>query len=155
MREVEPDDLILVVIINSPRDLEIARVLGWYRIPVKTAPKTLQVDWIAFYHTAAFGEEKWSVRYIAPVRGYELCRRIDLLKDEIDHPQAGEPYLKVQVGPLKALADPILSRKWRRFTFLYTTGEQMRNARDVADLRISKASIRDILWRSPRERISG
>jgi hypothetical protein len=31
---VKPGDLILVAIMNSKRDLEIARVLGWYRIPV-------------------------------------------------------------------------------------------------------------------------
>ena len=110
------------------------------------APKTLQVDWLAFYQTAAFAEEKWSIRYIAPVRGYELCRRSDLLQNELDHPRAEEPYLKVQLGPLKALSKPIPSRKWRRFTFLYTTGERLRSARDVKELRITEAPIRETLW---------
>jgi len=53
MEKLEADDLVLVAILPKPRDLEIARVLGWYRIPLATAPKTIRVDWIAFYQTAA------------------------------------------------------------------------------------------------------
>jgi len=30
---VEDADIILVAVMKDPRDLEIARVLGWYRIP--------------------------------------------------------------------------------------------------------------------------
>ncbi len=29
----QPNALILVAFVPSPRDLEVARVLGWYRIP--------------------------------------------------------------------------------------------------------------------------
>src|SRR4030067_995726 len=99
MIEIQPEDLVLVAIVKTPRDLEIARVLGWYRIPLATAPKTLRVDWIAFYQTATFGDERWSVRYVAPVRGYELVTREELLRDERDHPRAKEPYFKLQLGP--------------------------------------------------------
>lgn len=70
METVQSDDLVLVAIMNDRRDLEIARVMGWYRIPVETAPKTLQVDWVAFYLTAAFEDLKWSIRHVAPVRGF-------------------------------------------------------------------------------------
>jgi hypothetical protein len=35
---VEDTDIVLVAIMKDPRDLEIARVLGWYRIPVRHAP---------------------------------------------------------------------------------------------------------------------
>ena len=45
---MQPTDLVLVAVLNNKRDLEIARVLGWYRIPLKTAPKTVGVDWLAF-----------------------------------------------------------------------------------------------------------
>ncbi len=72
MEEIYPEDLILVAVMKDPRDLEIARVLGWYRIPVQTSPKTVRVDWIAFFLTSTFGEERWSVRYIAKVLGHEL-----------------------------------------------------------------------------------
>ncbi|NJN44676.1 MAG: hypothetical protein HC806_08140 [Anaerolineae bacterium] len=52
----EPTSLLLVAIIPSPRDLEIARVLGWYRIPLRRAPKVVAVDYLAFYQpTGGFG----------------------------------------------------------------------------------------------------
>jgi len=63
MEEIYPDDLVLVAVVRSRRDLEIARVLGWYRVPLASAPKTMHVDWLALYQTAAFGDERWSVRY--------------------------------------------------------------------------------------------
>ncbi len=43
-----PTALMLVAVMPSPRDLEIARVLGWYRIPLRFAPKIIQVDYLAF-----------------------------------------------------------------------------------------------------------
>lgn len=138
MDHLESDDLVLVAVLPKPRDLDIARVLGWYRIPLRTAPKMIRVDWIAFYLTAAFGEEKWSVRYLAPVLGHELVRRGELLGVESDHPAVLEPYYKVKLGPVVQLAKPIHAKRWRRFTFLYTTGEKLLAARDVKDLTISR-----------------
>jgi hypothetical protein len=70
-----PSSLILVVLMNNLRDMEIARLLGWYRIPLRSAPKVIAVDYLAFYQTAAFGEEKWRIQYVAPVRGHELVAR--------------------------------------------------------------------------------
>jgi hypothetical protein len=77
------------------------------------------------------------VRYVSEVRGYELKTRGDLLREETDHPRAAEPYYRIQLGPLLALPKPILSRSWRRFTFLYTSGERLRRAWDVKDLTLS------------------
>ncbi len=59
--------LVLVAIITTRRDLEIARVLGWYRIPLRRAPKVIAVDYLAFYQTAAFGSRR--------ALESELCRR--------------------------------------------------------------------------------
>ena len=133
MTKILPEDLVLVAVMTDPRDLEIARVLGWYRIPVASAPKTLHVDWIAFYLTSAFGDEKWSIRYLARVRGHELVRRRELLRDEPDHLRADEPYFRIQLGPLVQLPKPIPSRRWRRFIFLYTTGEYLVRANEIKD----------------------
>jgi hypothetical protein len=152
MTEIQPDDLVLVAIVKTPRDLEIARVLGWYRIPLATAPKTIRVDWIAFYQTAAFGDGRWSVRFIAPVRGYELVTREELLRDERDHPRAKEPYFKLQLGPVESLPKPIPSRRWRRFTFLYSTGERLLMAQDLKDLRVRSSKEKDSLWKLLAER---
>ncbi len=148
----EPTTLILVVVVTNPRDLEIARVLGWYRIPLKSAPKVVAVDYLAFYQTAGFGEqERWRINFIAPVRGHELTTRAELIRDEPDHPRAGEEYYKIQLGPLQALSHPVQADQWRRITFLYTTGELLHQARIVKDL-VVRDEERALLWQSLRER---
>ena len=152
MQAIEPDDLVLVAIARAPRDLEIARVLGWYRIPLASAPKTIRVDWLAFYQGRAFGRERWSVRYIAPVRGFELTTRGQLLQAELDHPRADEPYYKIQLGSLGQLPRPIRADRWQRFTFLYTTGERLLGAKILRDLTVPNSSSRDQLWRLLKER---
>ena len=47
--------LILVAILPTPRDFDIARLFGWYRIPLKSAPKIISVDYLAFYQTHPLG----------------------------------------------------------------------------------------------------
>lgn len=152
MSDIRDDDLVLVALCKSPRDLEIARLLGWYRIPLASAPKTLRVDWIAFFLTSAFGEERWSIRYLAEVRGYELRRRGELLRDEPDHPRADEPYYRVQIGPVVALSRPVPARDWRRLVFIYTTGERLLRAGDARDLSVPLTNREDRLWTLLRER---
>jgi hypothetical protein len=152
MADIHSDDLVLVAVLRTRRDLEIARVLGWYRIPLRTAPKTIRVDWMAFYQTAVFGEEKHAVRYVAPVRGYELTTRGDILRDEPDHPAVDEPYYKVQLGPVEPLPRPIPARRWRRIVFFYTTGARLLSASDVKDLTVPPSQEQDRLWRLLRER---
>lgn len=148
-----PTSLILVAVMKEQRDLEIARLLGWYRIPLRFAPKVVAVDYLAFYQTGAFGEEKWRIQYLAPVRGHELLTRGELLKDEPEHPRAKEEYYKIQIGPLINLPKPILAKKWRRITFLYTTGEYLLNADTVNDL-VVHTEERRVLWQALRERAS-
>jgi len=144
--------LILVAILPRPRDLEIARLLGWYRIPLRFAPKVIDVDYLAFYQTAAFSEnERWQVNYYAPVRGHELATRMELLRDEKDHPRAKEEYYKIQIGPLEQLPEPIAAGNWRRITFLYTIGGNLRKAKKVQDL-VVRSEERELLWHSLRER---
>lgn len=148
---IDPTSLVLVAVVNNPRDLEIARLLGWYRIPLRTAPKVIAVDYLAFYQTGAFGDEKWQIRYIAPVRGHELTTRAELLKTERDHPRAKEEYYKIQVGALETLARPVVAETWRRITFLYTTGEHLLRANTVNDL-VVQSDERQLLWQALRER---
>jgi hypothetical protein len=109
--------LILVAVINHPRDLEIARVLGWYRIPLRSAPRVISIDFLAFYQTAAFEEQKWRIQYLAPYRGHELTTRLELIRDEPDHPHASKEYFKIQLGSLVSLPNPISAENWRRITF--------------------------------------
>jgi hypothetical protein len=143
--------LVLVCLLPAPRDLEIARLLGWYRIPLRTAPKVVAVDYLAFYQPSAFGRWGGQIELIAPVRGHELTTRGELLKDEADHPRAREEYYKIQIGALEKLEHPILSEKWKRVTFLYTTGEYLLRAHTLNDL-VVDGDERLVLWRSLRER---
>jgi len=85
---ISPASLVLVCLLPTPRDLEIARLLGWYRIPLRTAPKVIAVDYLAFYQPSSFGEHSGQIELVAPVRGHELTTRAELLKDEVDHPRA-------------------------------------------------------------------
>ncbi len=151
--EISPPSLILVAVINDPRDMEIARLLGWYRIPLRSAPKVVAVDFLAFYQTAAFGEEKWRIEFVAPVKGHELTTRAELLRDEPDHPSARHEYYKIQIGPLERLSQPILAEGWRRVTFFYTTGEYFLAAQTIHDLILAEEDRRP-LWQALRERAS-
>lgn len=143
--------LILVCLLPAPRDLEIARLLGWYRIPLRTAPKVVAVDYLAFYQPAAFGARGGRIEYVAEVHGHELTTRAELLKDEANHPRAKEEYYKIQVGGLEKLKEPIIAGKWKRITFLYTTGEYLLRAKTLNDL-VVDGEERQVLWRSLRER---
>ena len=148
---LKPTDLILVALLPTPRDLEIARLLGWYRIPLRTAPKVVAVDYLAFYQPSAFGERGGQIEFIAEVRGHELTTRGELLKDEANHPRAHEEYFKIQLGGLEKLREPIKTDKWKRITFLYSTGEYLINAKLMNDLVVQNAE-RQLLWKNLRER---
>jgi hypothetical protein len=148
---LSPTSLILVCFVPSPRDLEIARLLGWYRVPLRTAPKVVAVDYLAFYQPAAFGERGGKIEFIAEMRGHELTTRGELLKDEAEHPRAKEEYYKIQIGGLEKLKEPIVSDKWKRITFLYTTGEYLLKAQTINDL-VVDGDERQVLWMSLRER---
>lgn len=148
---LSPSSLVLVCLLPTPRDLEIARLLGWYRIPLRTAPKVVAVDYLAFYQPASFGERGGQIEFIAPVQGHELTTRGELLKDEADHPRAKEEYYKLQLGALEKLKTPIRTDKWKRLTFLYSTGEYLLNARTLNDL-VVEGEERQLLWKSLRER---
>lgn len=144
--------LILVAVVTEPRDLEIARLLGWYRIPLRHAPKVVSVDYLAFYQTGGFGDaHRWQIEMVAPVRGHEMATRAELLRSEPDHPRANEEYYKLQLGPLEMLPHPIQAGNWRRLTFLYSTGELLANAHSLSDL-VVRSEERGLLWRSLRER---
>ncbi len=149
---LQDESLVLVAVMPSPRDLEIARVLGWYRIPFKFAPKIVYVDFLAFYQTSSFGKERaHRIEVLAPVKGVELTTRKDLFRDEPDHLRANERYYKIQIGNLITISLPIYAEKWKRITFVYTTGKRIMSANTISDL-VIKDDERKILWRSLRDR---
>ena len=146
------DALVLVAIMPKPRDMDIARLLGWYRIPLKSAPKILHPDAIAFYQTSAFGKEHRSrIECYAEVAGVELTTRAELFRDEPDHPRANEEYFKIQLRGIETLPHPIPADEWKRFTFFYTTGSRIMTAESIRGLAMN-ARERGDLWRVLRER---
>ncbi|MEW5718500.1 MAG: hypothetical protein AB1817_07740 [Chloroflexota bacterium] len=148
---MDADDVVLVALLNQPRDLEIVRAEHWYRIPAKHAPAHLtQTRYVAFYLTRAFGERKWTIREYAPVRGHELVRRRDLFPAETDHPRANDAYYKLQLGSLIELAHPIVSRSGRRILFIWTTGDKFSRAVEINDL-LGKSAADDALWDALKE----
>jgi hypothetical protein len=146
-----PTSLVLVCLLPTPRDLEIARLLGWYRIPLRTAPKVVAVDYLAFYQPSAFADRGGQIEFVSQVKGHELTTRGELLKDEANHPRAKEEYYKLQIGALEKMKEPIKTDKWKRLTFLYTTGEYLSKAKTLNDL-VVNGDERQLLWRSLRER---
>lgn len=133
-------DRVLVGIANSRRDFELARDDGWYRIPFERAPRSAtEAVVLAFYFTRVFGDDKWSIRWYAPVRGHELVRRRDLLPDQPNHPRATRMYYKMQLGPLMELDRPIPSLRWRRITFIETSWDRFTAAQEINDLYASGA----------------
>jgi hypothetical protein len=136
MHDDEPDDeaRVLVAVVTRPRDLALARDEGWYRVPLARVPAHFAADYLAFYQTAAFGAERWAVRYYAPVLRYGIATRRELLPDEAEHPRAGERYYRVILGPLRALPLPVPAARLRRVAFIATTFGQLRRAADVREL---------------------
>jgi hypothetical protein len=133
-------DRVLVGVMSKPRDLELARDEGWYRIPMCRAPEsTTDAAVLAFYFTTAFGDDRWAIRWYAEVRGHELVLRRDLFPDEPDHPRADDPYYKLQIGPLIRREPPIPSLRWRRITFIESTWDRFTAAEEINDLYTSGA----------------
>ena len=147
-----PEDRVLVAYVPRPSDFDIIRREGWYRIPQRFAPKGLHAEYLAFYFGSKFGDEKWAIHYYARRAGHELARRRDLLPDQPDHPRADEIYYKVQLDELRKLAQPIVSLRWRRVTFIHTTWDRFQDATEINDLFIEGGVYVDRLYSTLKER---
>jgi hypothetical protein len=134
MDDIPLNARVLVAVVTRPCDLARARDEGWYRIPLRHTPRGLAAEYLAFYQTAAFGDERWAVRYMAAVRAVSLATRAALLPDEPTHPRAAERYYRFVLGPLHALPAPLPSRQLRRVSFIPTSYGQLLRAHDVAEL---------------------
>lgn len=148
---MNPDDIVLVALVNHIRDLELAEKEHWYRIPERRAPKFFSgAQYVAFYLASAFGDRKWSICEYADVRGHELVKRRDLIPEEPDHERADDQYFKLQIGPLVKREPPIVSRRGRRILFLWTSWEKFSKAQEINDL-FQKGVAQDRLWRALKE----
>ncbi len=148
---MNPDDAVLIVLLNDTRDLEFVSREHWYRIPARHAPRHFSgAEYLGLYLARAFGERKWTISEYAPVRGHELVRRRDLLPDEPEHPRADDLYYKLELGPLQKREPPIVSKRGRRILFLWTTWEKFCQAHELNDL-FHKGPAQDKLWEALKE----
>ncbi len=108
-------------------------------------------EYIAFYFTAAFGEQAYAVHYYARRLGHELATRRELLPDEADHPRAEEWYHRLQLGPLQKREPPIVSQRWRRITFIHTTWDRFQAAEEINDLFVEGGEFVDRLYHALRD----
>lgn len=151
MIDVHPEDRVLVAVMNRPQDLDVARNQGWYRLPAQRAARGASFEYLAFYFTAAFGEHGWAIHHYARILGHELLTRLDLLPAEPDHPRAFEMYYKLELGPLLRREPPIVSLRWRRVTFIYTTWDRFEAADEINDLFAEGGEFVDRLYHALRE----
>jgi hypothetical protein len=78
--------------------------------------------------------------------------RRDLFPEQGDHPRADQLYYKVQLGPLQNREAPIVSLRWRRITFIHTTWDRFKDAREINDLFIVGGQYVDRLYATLKER---
>jgi len=145
-----PYTTVLVAVLREPRDLEIAREHHWYRIPVARLPtRAVGAPVLAFYQTRAFGEERWAIRYYALAERWAEVRRVDLLPEEAGHPRAQDWYYQVWLGPLQTLPRPLVSRRWRRITFIVTHWQRLLSVEAVEEL-LHGSLWEESLWQAMR-----
>jgi REase_MTES_1575 len=137
VRRNPPRD-VLVALWPHPRDLELARERGWYRVRPGVAIDRLgdlsRFRTLAFYQPDAFGTDRRQVRFRTPVLAYERCTRAELLPEEPDHVRAQQIYHCFRLGPLEELPQPITSRKGRRLLFIPTTEDRLTLAQEINEL---------------------
>jgi hypothetical protein len=146
---------VLVAIINNKPDFAILHQQRWYRIPVASARKWLKdcwpPRWVAFYQTKAFGHEAYSVRYFARVLQIKQAFRWQLFGDEPESPKNTRLYHKLILDEIRQRPQPILSRRWRRITFIPTTWTKFINATEINDL-YDESPLEDRLWAALKRR---
>ncbi len=125
---------VLVVLINNQDDWRRVVQEGWYRIPLRRAPRPVAAAYLAFYQTRVFGADAFHVRYYARALRYQIRTRAEILPGEPAHPHAHELYYRIALGPMQELERPIPSRRLRRITFIPTTLGQLHEAAEINDL---------------------
>ena len=142
------DNIVLIALMNSKSDFEIAKSQRWYRIPEKSAPKIVKenkIKIIAFYQTKEFQNEKYSIRYYGIVNNISIVKRRELFPKEIQNSKTDNNYYKIEFLPLLELENPIISKRGRRIVFIPTSKEKFFNATEINHL-FNDSILEDVLW---------
>lgn len=130
----DPDDRVLVGVVNRKRDLDHLTSGRWYRIPVEQMPDGIQAEVMGFYLSRSLGDLGGAVRYYAPVQGVELAYRRWLLPNEADHPRADGIYYRVALGEICERIPPITNPSRYRVHFIRTTWGRFQQAATLHEL---------------------
>ena len=139
---------VLVAIMNSQEDFDIAKTQNWYRIPVRSAPSVVkdnEIEYLSFYHTKRFDDEAYKVIWYSKVKRISIVKRKELFPEILDDPKADVHYYKIEFEPLLLLPEPILSTKPRRIIFIPTTDEKLFSAKVINTL-FNTSAIEERLW---------
>ena len=139
---------VLVALMNSKVDFEIAKKERWYRIPVKSAPPIIRNDkpqLIAFYQTKIFEIEKYSINYYGIIDKIRIVKRKELFPLETPNYKSEQDYYKIEFLPLIKLENPIVSKRGRLLVFFPTSKEKFFKATEINHL-FNDSILEDILW---------
>lgn len=131
---IDPDECVLVCVINRKRDFARLRDERWYRIPAGQFPEGIEAAYLAFFFSRAFGALNGAVHCYARVTGIELSYRSWVLPDEPDHPRAQAVYYRVALGPVTRKHPPVSNPAKHRISFIRTRWDSFQAARTVDDL---------------------
>jgi very-short-patch-repair endonuclease len=151
---MENNNTVLIALMNSKIDFEIAKTERWYRIPVKSAPPILKqgkLKIIAFYQTKIFVNEKYSISYYGIVDKISIVKRKELFPEEVQNSKTDNDYYKIEFLPLLKLENPIISKRGRLLVFIPTSKEKFFKARELNHL-FNDSKLEDILWGKFEER---
>lgn len=145
---------VLVAIMNSQRDMDLARVQNWYRIPVASVDKFLKrqwpPNWLAFYQTKVFGSEAYAINYYARVQNIHKVYRYELFPIESRNQKTEKQYYKLELNQFQQLPEPITSHRRRRITFITTTLKKLKTATEINDL-YDESPLEEKVWNGLKE----
>lgn len=137
---------VLIAILKDKSDFAILQEQGWYRIPVKNAPRRWPPRWLAFYQPKAFGNDAYRIRYYGKVAGIQIVKRSELFPGELPSAKSDQEYYRIRLKSLQERDKPIISTRPRRLVFIPTTYNKFTNAEWLNDL-FDDSPIEDRLWK--------
>lgn len=117
----EPEDRVLICVVNRKRDLRHLLHDSWYRVPVEQMPDGINAEVLGFYLSKSIESEAGAVRYFAQVAGVELVYRRWILPEEPNHPRADNVYYRVALSQIMPKIPPILNPARYSIHFIRTT----------------------------------
>lgn len=136
MTSLQPNN-VLVAILKEPADFLYAVRESWYRVPLKNSPRVItenKAKYIGFYQNLKFKNAPSRIEYFAEIKNVQQVFRKDLIPDSPPS-NANELYLRINIGKLALLPQPIFNLRGRRIPpFIGTCEQKFFTASDINQL---------------------